>query len=333
MTLHDDYGVIHTGAALAEVAPRGLIGLSGRDRATYLHGLLTNDISTLKAGAGCYAAWLTAQGRMTTDMHVLESGDMMLLDLPVATTSAVLARLDQFLFSEDVQLADLSAELRRVEVHGPEAAAVIATACGNPESLADLASWVQCRNARVPFGDGAGDGAVVVARIERLGVPGHVLYVAAADEAALRSALQAAGAKAVSPEAVEAARIEAGWPVFGVDMDEHIIPLEAGIESRAISMTKGCYVGQEVIVRVLHRGHGRVAKKLVGLRVEGEGPVEAGEKLDSGDAEMGYVTSSAVSPEHGCVALGYLHRDHRKPGTTVRTASGRTAVVTPFPKP
>ena len=328
MTLHDDYSVLRTGAACAEVAPRGLIGLSGRDRGTYLHGLLTNDISTLKAGAGCYAAWLTAQGRMTTDMHVLESGDMMLLDLPAGTTAGVLARLDQFLFSEDVQLADLSAELRRVEVHGPEAAAVLATVCGNPETLADLASWVQCRSARVPFGEAA----VVVARIDRLGVPGYVLYVAAADEAALRSALQAAGAKAVSPEAVEAARIEAGWPVFGVDMDEHIIPLEAGIESRAISMTKGCYVGQEVIVRVLHRGHGRVAKKLVGLRVEGDGPVAAGEKLDSGDAEMGYVTSSAVSPEHGCVALGYLHRDHSKPGTSVRTASGRNAVVTPFSK-
>ena len=329
MTLHDDDGVIRTGAALAEVAPRGLIGLSGRDRATYLHGLLTNDISTLTAGAGCYAAWLTAQGRMTTDMHVLESGDMILLDLPVETTAGVLARLDQFLFSEDVQLADLSTDLRRVEMHGPAAAAAIATACGSPETLADLASWAQCRNARVPFGDGA----VVVTRIDRLGVPGHVLYVAAADEAALRSALQSAGAKAVSPGAVEAARIEAGWPVFGVDMDEHIIPLEAGIESRAISMTKGCYVGQEVIVRVLHRGHGRVAKKLVGLRVEGDGPVAAGEKLDSGDAEMGYVTSSAVSAEHGCVALGYLHRDHTGPGTEVRTASGRAAVVTPFPKP
>ncbi len=328
MTLHDDYSVIRTGAALNEVAARGLIGLSGRDRGTYLHGLLTNDISTLKAGTGCYAAWLTAQGRMTTDMHVLESGDMLLLDLPVSTTAGVLARLDQFLFSEDVQLADLSTDLRRVEVHGAAAAASIATACGSPEGLVELASWVQCRNARVPFGDGA----VVVARIDRLGVPGYVLYVAAEDEAALRSALEAAGARAVSPEAVEAARIEAGWPVFGVDMDEHIIPLEAGIESRAISMTKGCYVGQEVIVRVLHRGHGRVAKKLVGLRVEGDGPVAAGETLDSGDAEMGYVTSSAVSPEHGCVALGYLHRDHSKPGTTVRTASGRTAVVTPFPK-
>lgn len=327
MTLSDDYGVIRTGAALAEVAPRGLIGVSGRDRATYLHGLLTNDIAALKAGTGCYAAWLTAQGRMTTDMHVLESGDMILLDVPVHTTADVLARLDQFLFTEDVQLADLSADLRRVEVHGPEAAAAITAACGGPAALADLASWPQCRNARVAFGGGA----VVVARIDRLAVPGYVLYVAAGDQTTLRSALHDAGAKDVRPEAIEAARIEAGWPVFGVDMDEHIIPLEAGIESRAISMTKGCYVGQEVIVRVLHRGHGRVAKKLVGLRVDGEGPVARGEKLDSGDAEMGFVTSSAVSPEHGCVALAYLHRDHSRPGTAVRTASGRAAVITPFP--
>ncbi|MGE0392863.1 MAG: glycine cleavage T C-terminal barrel domain-containing protein, partial [Vicinamibacterales bacterium] len=116
-------------------------------------------------------------------------------------------------------------------------------------------------------------------------------------------------------------------------MDEQIIPLEAGIESRAISMTKGCYVGQEIIVRVLHRGHGRVAKRLVGLRVDGDGAVARGEKLDVGAHEVGWVTSAAVSPVRGSIALAYLHRDHAKPGARVTTASGRAAEVTALPMP
>lgn len=327
MTLPEDYQQLRTHAVVATVAPRGLLVLSGRDRGTYLHGLLTNDTAALKPGTGCYAAWLTASGRMTTDMHVLESGDTILLDVPEAETAGVAARLDQFIFTEDVQVADVSRDLRRIEVHGPEAAKVIATVLGAPDSLGELGTWAQCRNARVP----RDAGAVVVARIDRLGVPGFVLYTAADAEAALRAALDAAGARAVAPEAVEAARIEAGWPVYGVDMDEQIIPLEAGIEARAISMTKGCYVGQEIIVRVLHRGHGRVAKRLVGLRIEGDGPVARGEKLDAGNHEVGWVTSSAVSPSLGSIALAYLHRDHTKPGAGVTTASGRAALVIALP--
>jgi len=327
MTLPDDYQRIRLRAALATVAPRGLLVLSGRDRATYLQGLLTNDTASLQPGTGCYAAWLTANGRMTTDLHVLESGDTILLDVPAAETAGLAARLDQFIFTEDVQVADVSAELRRLEVHGPEAAGVIAAALGKPAALEGLGGWPAYRNARVQ----AGAATVVVARIDQLGVPGFVLYASADDAAALGGLLESAGAAPVAPEAVEAVRIEAGWPVYGVDMDNAIIPLEAGIESRAISMTKGCYVGQEIIVRVLHRGHGRVAKRLVGLRIDGSGPVPAGEKLDFGSHEAGWVTSSAQSPALGTVALGYLHRDQAKPGTSVTTASGRAAVVSALP--
>src|SRR5215510_15842985 len=106
--LHEDYRTITGGAAITPVTSRGRIGVSGRDRASYLQGLLTNDIQALQPNTGCYAAWLTAQGRMTTDMHVLESGDMMLLDVPAAQTADVLQRLDMFIFTEDVQVADLS---------------------------------------------------------------------------------------------------------------------------------------------------------------------------------------------------------------------------------
>lgn len=327
MTSTDDYGLIHSGAVLATVAPRGVVAVSGRDRASYLHGLLTNDTAALAPGAGCYAAWLTANGRMTTDMHVLEAGDMILLDVPAAQAADVVARLDQFIFTEDVQVADLGADLCRLEVHGPRGADALATALGSPAALADLASWPQCRNARVSLGEAP----LVVTRIDRLGVPGFVLYVGVADEAAVTGALLAAGVRTVDAVAVEAARVEAGWPVYGVDMDETIIPLEAGIESRAISMTKGCYVGQEIIVRVLHRGHGRVAKRLMGLLVEGDAPLQPGERLDQDGVDVGWITSAAVSPARGVVAMGYVAREKALDRVEIRTASGRKAVVSSLP--
>src|SRR5438045_753782 len=124
-TLEEHYGALHTGAVLGEIGQRGQLAVSGRDRATFLQGLLTNDIQALTPGSGCYSAWLTAQGRMLTDMDVLESGDMILLDLPAAETEPTLQRLDQFLFSEDVQLADLRSSLERVSLHGPAAATLL----------------------------------------------------------------------------------------------------------------------------------------------------------------------------------------------------------------
>src|SRR6185436_18848507 len=170
-------------------------------------------------------------------------------------------------------------------VHGPRAAATIERVASN-SSLPDvpLAAWRPYQHATFQFGGAA----VSIARIDQLGVPGYCIYVARAQEDALVTALDSAGAVVVLPEAIEAARIEAGYPVFGIDMTDDTIPLEAGIEDRAISMTKGCYVGQEVIVRVLHRGHGRVVRKLVGLRIDGTLPLR-GARLSAGDREIGSI--------------------------------------------
>ena len=332
MTISDQYHAIRAAAIIGAVSPRSAIGVSGKDRAAYLQGLLTNDIPALTAGSGCYAAWLTAQGRMLTDMHVFESGDMILLDVPAAELSATLQRLDQFLFGEDVQLADLSGALEAVWIHGPEAPAILERVLtvvrgdgGDAQAGSSLTSWPSYRNARASFKDAP----VVIARVDQLGVPGFCIYIEPAQATALAAALRGEGAVEAQAEAIDAARIEAGYPVFGVDMTAETIPLEAGIEHRAISLTKGCYVGQEVIIRVLHRGHGRVVKRLVGLRVEGEVPAHAS-KIVSGEKDIGVVTSAARSPRLGAIALGYVHRDFTAPGTSV-IVSGAPAVVSELP--
>ena len=185
-----------------------------------------------------------------------------------------------------------------------------------------LNDWPEYHHTQFEFGDSP----VSIARISQLGVPGFCVYMERARASAVVSALSDAGAAEVPDEAIAAARIEAGYPVFGLDMTEDTIPLEAGIESRAISFTKGCYVGQEVIIRVLHRGHGRVARKLVSVRVQGERP-DRGARFYSGEREVGAVTSAAESPRSGTIALGYVHRDFLAPGTEleVETALGPIA--------
>ena len=308
MTSPDDYSALYESAVIGAIAARGQVAVAGPDRAAFLHGLLTNDTASLVPGHGCYAAWLTPQGRMLCDLHVLESGDMMLLDVPASDVVQITDRLEQFHFTEDVQIAALDT-LRSVWVHGPSAARIL----GHEE----YTSWTQYQNARVEF---AGV-PVVLARVDQLGVPGFVIFTDARQQDAVTRAIAEKGVLHATSATLEAARIEARYPVFGVDMTSDTIPLEAGIEDRAISMTKGCYVGQEVIIRVLHRGHGRVARKLVQLQIEGDPPLPNA-KVFAGDREIGFVTSAATSPRLGPVALAYLHRDFLTPGTAVEVALG-----------
>lgn len=321
---------------------RGRLVVSGADRRSYLHGLLTNDITALTPGTGCYACYLTAQGRMITDLWVHELGDVLLLTLPLQTKDGVLAKLDQFIFSEDVQLGDVTDTFATIAVLGPDAARAVAHVVTGV--LSDqLAQMAEGGNVRGSF---AGEPAIVL-RAGDAGVPAFDLLVAAAQFDACVRALRAAGATELSPAAADVLRVEGGIARFHQDMDETIIPLEVNLERRAISQTKGCYVGQEVIIRVLHRGHGRVAKRLVGLVLEGDAvPVVAAGGADAldkaatvairatGDAaerEVGRVTSAVFSPAlKAPIALGYVHRDFVEPGTRV-TVDGVPAVVSALP--
>jgi tRNA-modifying protein YgfZ len=316
-------------AAFIDRSDRARIVVSGADRASYLQGLLTNDVAALKAGAGCYAAYLTPQGRMIADLYVYELGDVMLLTLDRGAKETVLARLDQFIFTEDVQLGNVTDTFAQIAIVGPEAAAMLAGLLTGT-SVEAFSGLAEHGNLRAQWN---GEPAIV-ARITDAGEAGFDVFVDHSHGEAFAAAAAAAGAAALDAETAEAIRIEAGVPRFHRDMDEDTIPLEAGIETRAISFTKGCYVGQEVIIRVLHRGHGRVARKLVGLTIDADRPPAASAPVRSGDREIGRLTSSAWSPAlKRAIALAYVHRDFVAPGTAVSVDGVRAEVTTlPFVK-
>jgi len=322
------YDAARRRAAFVDRSERGRIVVSGSDRASYLQGLLTNDIVALKAGHGCYAAYLTAQGRMIADLHVYELGDVVLLAMPGDVKDTVLAKLDQFIFTEDVQLGDVTATFAQIAVVGPAAAEGVARALGSEGReggrASDLRALPEHGNLRAQWSGGA----AIVTRITDAGEPGYDVYVESPHASGLKAALASADVAELDAATAETLRIEAGIPLFHRDMDEETIPLEAGIESRAISFTKGCYVGQEVVIRVLHRGHGRVARKLVGLALGGLQAPSAGAPIRGGEREIGQVTSSTMSPAlEKPIALGYVHRDFVAPGTKVTVGDASAEVV------
>lgn len=316
--------------AVQETGPRGLVAVAGPDAVTFLHGILTNDIAALGMGDACYAAWLTPQGRMITDMHVLRLDGEVVLEMEPRVAAAVAERLDNSIFSEQIRIEDRSGQFASLTLHGPRAHEPVQEALGvrTGEELASSSSRQHV------FSSDASRALVFTGRW--LGTPGIRVLAPAAEIDRLRAAAVGAGATLLTSDAADALRIEAGTPVFGIDMTEETIPLEAGIADRAISMTKGCYVGQEVIVRILHRGHGRVVRRLMGLEMAEDRVPAPGGELFEGEKPVGRITSAAMSPGLGrAVALAYLHRDLAEPGqrVTVGAPDGPTATVVSLPFP
>jgi folate-binding protein YgfZ len=309
----DGYDEVRTAAAVEVRPPGGLLAIGGKDAVSFLQGVLTNDVASLEPGRSCYAASLTAQGRMVSDMHVLRRDRDVLLVVEPGVAAELAARFDQSIFTEDVSVADLSAGIASIGIHGPAAHAAAASAA-DPHAAEVRSALHEDRHATLPV-DG---GALVVFGGTWLGVPA-VRVIGPPDAVrAVRQRLAAAGLPELGPHALAARRIEAGTPVFGIDMTPETIPLEAGIEPRAISLTKGCYVGQEIIVRILHRGGGRVARRLVGLTADSSSALAPGTRVHADGREVGTVTSAAWSPALGShVALAMVHRDAFEPGTTV----------------
>jgi len=315
MSMMPGYDAARSSAVVVDKSGEGRLRLTGADRVAWLQGLVTNDVAALQPGQGCYAAYLTPQGRMISDLRILATREALLLDVPTVARAAVAARFEQFIITEDVVVEDVTARIARLGVHGPAAAAAVAAALDVPAAV--VATLGEHAHVDVEFQDAP----VVVAGACEPGVPGYDIYCAADRVTDVAGRLFAGGARDITADAWDTLRIEAGMPLFGVDMDTDTIPLEAGIEDRAISQTKGCYVGQEVVIRILHRGGGRVVRRLVAWTADTYSTPDAdvpspGTAFTIDGKDVGRVTSAAWSPTlRRVIGLGYAHRDHTEPGT------------------
>jgi len=328
-----EHAALRQTAGVLDLSFRSRICLTGADRVRFLHGQVTNDIKRLRAGEGCYAALVTAKGKMETDLNIYCLQDELLLDFEPGLTEKISQRLERFIVSDDVQVVDVAPLYGLLSVQGPKAEAVIRSVGVFSEiparpfqsmkiSDATLGEIYLVSQARL---------APVAARFD-LFVPLDSVG-AVADK--LIAAAKSVDGCACGWEALETTRIEAGIPRFGADMDESNIPLECGIESRAVSYEKGCYIGQEVINRIHSVGH--VNKELRGLRLANElkSLPAKGDKLFRDGKEVGYVTSATKSPALGAqIALGYVRREANAPGTelVLRSAAVEAkAVVAELP--
>jgi len=303
------YGYLRRSAGVLDMSSRSRVCVTGTDRQRFINGQVTNNVKDLEAGQGCYAALVTAKGKMQSDLFIYRLPDELLLDFEPGLTAAVTERLERYVIADDVQVVDVGPLYGMLTVQGPRSADVVRAVGAEPPLVAlNSTRWestgaeVYCmNNAR-----GTASGFDVFVPIEQAG---------AMRERLIEAAVKVEGG-ASSIEALEIVRVESGIPKFGVDMDETNLASEAGIEARAISYSKGCYIGQEVISRI--RAFGQVAKSLRGLRLPTELSrlPQKGDKLFHDGKEVGYVTSSCRSQALQLnVALGYVRREHNSSGT------------------
>jgi folate-binding protein YgfZ len=317
---------VRRGAGLFRLGDRGLIAVEGGDRTRWLDGMVSNDVASLAEGpetSGCYATLLTRQGRIVADLHALWRPDALWLELAAEATAGVIAHLEKFIVADDVGLVDRSAATTRLALEGPGAPEVLARALGAPLALASDA----CAEVSL-----AG-GVWLVARFGWSGGPGFQLFgdpaIAEAGIAALMEAGESLGLVEADPAALEILRIEAGVPRFGAELDDSVLPPEARLE-RAISTTKGCYTGQEVISRIASQG--KVGHILVGLSSEGDETLVPGAALEEDGRKVGEITSACLSPSAGSIALAFVRRSHDAAGTSLEVAGRRVRVSRlPFP--
>jgi tRNA-modifying protein YgfZ len=312
-TLAAEYRVLTERCGLVDRSERGKLALTGPEAKAFLHGQVTNDVEGLAPGGGCYAAFLNHKGKMQGDLRILDLGDELLLDTERSALQALFNMIRRYKLGMDVELHKRTVEMGLLSLVGPDARRIADVAA------ADLGAGEHA-NARGTIG-----GRDVVLAVTDTGVD---VFCAAADTEAVRDALLAAGAVAVGEDAAEVVRIEHGRPRWGLELDESVIPQEAGLNERAVSFTKGCYVGQETVARLHYRG--KPNRHLRGLRLAE--PVPFGTPLRLGEREVGRVGSAAVSPSLGPIALAILRRE-AEPGTSLTAGDGAVAaevVALPF---
>ncbi len=308
-----EHRVLTQDCGLIDRSERGKLALTGGDAQAFLAGQVTNDIVGLSDGRGCYAAFLTHKGKMLGDLRVLAVGEPvceLLLDTERATLQALFDMIRRFKIGYDVELHKRTIQSGLLSLIGPRARAI-----AGAEDLPD-------EEHAHRFGELTGKAVRLIATDAGVDV-----LCDAGDTDAVREALEQAGATPVSEAATEIVRVEHGRPRYGIDLDDSVIPQEAGLNERAVSFTKGCYVGQETVARLFYRG--KPNRHLRGLRLSAA--AETGMPLRLGEKEVGRVASTAVSPVHGPIALALVRRE-ASPGDTLAVGGdGITAEVAELP--
>lgn len=300
---------IRSGAALVDRSERGKLALTGADAAECLNGQVTNDVLAIEPGCGAYATFLTNKGQMLGDLRIIRTADTYELDTERISLQALFDALRMALVGHDAELHKRTLECGLLSLIGPRATDVA--------QVDDLACC-EFKNAPITV-----DGVPAHAILSRKGVD---ILCSAADTDAIRATLIERGATAIDASDAEVTRIERGRPRFGVELDERTMPQEAGLTDRAVSFTKGCYVGQETVARLFYRGNPN--RQLIALKFEtepsGDGTVVLGEKA------VGTVRRVARSSRHGLIALAVLRRAV-EPGMVVQCGGARaTAVALPL---
>ena len=297
--LSAEYRALTEHCGLLDRSERGKLALTGSDAKSFLQGQVSNEIEALKPGEGVYATFLTPKGKMLGDLRILDSGPELLLDTERSALQELFNMIRRFSIGYDVELHKRTLECGLLSLVGPEAVAI-----SGASSLAPA----EHSHSPMPV-------AGVDARAIRTDI-GVDLLCDAGDTERLREALSDAGAVPVSEAAAEALRIEHGRPRYGVDLDDTVIPQEAGLNERAVSFTKGCYVGQETVARLYYRG--KPNRHLRGLRLGAQ--AESGAPITFGGKSVGVLGSVATSPRLGPIALALVRRE-APPGSNVLVGS------------
>ncbi|MHB1808558.1 MAG: CAF17-like 4Fe-4S cluster assembly/insertion protein YgfZ [Solirubrobacteraceae bacterium] len=319
-----EYDLLRSGAGLIDRSERGRLALTGSGAAEFLNGQVTNEIAALAPGLGCYAAFLTHKGKMLGDLRVLAVGEdgavcELLLETERVALQTLFDMIRRFKIGFDVELHKRTLETSLLSLIGPSARDV-ATAAVQP--CRDQAGGAVSGSDVLPPAEehahrSAEIGGAAVRLISTAAPDGLDVLCGASDRDAVEQALLAAGAARASEQAAEILRVEHGRPRYGIDLDDGVIPQEAGLNERAVSFTKGCYVGQETVARLYYRG--KPNRRLRGLLLTRAAP--PGEPLLLGDREVGVLSSSALSPRLGAIGLAIVRRE-AEPGATLAVGPG-----------
>jgi folate-binding protein YgfZ len=323
-----EYEAIRRGVAVIDLSPAGKLEVSGKNAVQFINGLVTNDVKSLAAGAGLLAAFLNVQGKLVAMSRIYRLDERLLLELDALNHEKLYQNLNRFTMAGDFFLRDLTEQQALVSLQGPRAAELLEALTGESISAQVQYQTHQRQMAQVKL---------LIATHSRSGELGFDLFIPAEAAPRLWELIlekgQAAGARAVGQAALDIARLEAGIPREGVDVTEANILLEAGYE-KAVSYSKGCYLGQEVIARI--HWQGQPARQLRGLLVEAETVPPPGTAIYATDGKkagqmVGTITSSTHSPAlDRIIALGYVHRYYLAPGTVFILKQGESELGRAF---